>query len=166
MIPVLTTEQIQNYGLWTQSGAIVISAIGVIFTITANQRIARRRATIDLVMLEQTHKELLDARREFIKLRDAGHLVAWADPTKSSASEVSTMRAALNRYEMIAIGIREKTFNGRIYKRWLRTTVVKDWIACKPFVMQLRQNTQTPGLYCEYEWLAKKWARGDEKAHV
>lgn len=76
------------------------------------------------------------------------------------------MRTALNRYEIIAIGIRESTLNGRLYKRWLRTTVVKDWIACKPFVMQLRQNTQTPSLYCEYEWLAKKWALPEEKAHV
>jgi hypothetical protein len=162
----LATGAVQNYGLWIQSGAIVISAVGVIMTITANQRIARRRATIDLILLEQTHQELLEARRDFIKLRDAGHLVAWADPAKSNALEVSTMRTALNRYEIIAIGIRESTLNGRLYKRWLRTTVVKDWIACKPFVMQLRQNTQTPSLYCEYEWLAKKWALPEEKAHV
>jgi len=65
-----------------------------------------------------------------------------------------------------AIGIREKTLNGRLYKRWTRTTLVKDWIACKPFVMQLRQNTSTPTFFCEFERLAKKWANRSEREHI
>jgi hypothetical protein len=71
----------------------------------------------------------------------------------------------LNRYELVAIGINQRTLNGKIFKVFARSTVVKDWIACKPFVTQRRQSTSTPTLYIQFEDLAKKWATKEEKSH-
>lgn len=165
-MPNLTPDEIQNYGLWIQTGAIVVSAIGISIVACTHRIVARRRATLDVIMQEQTHDGMLAVRQRFIALRDAGHLVAWAAPDKAASAESTDIRSILNRYELVAIGINEKTINPRIYKRWCRTTLIKDWTACKPFVTQLRQNTANPKFFCELETLAKKWAINSERDHV
>lgn len=163
---MLSAEEVQNYGLWLQSGAIVVSFVGVIVMITWMRLIARRRATLDLVLAEESIPELIEQRTVFGQLRDAGHLAQWADPAKTTTQEAAVIRAILNRYEIIAIGIQKGTLDEKIYKKWCRTTLVKEWVACKPFVMQLRQNAQTPAYFCEVEKLARHWADNSERQHV
>jgi hypothetical protein len=162
---LLTTVETQNYGLWLQSGAIFLSFVGVIISAGVARSVARRRATLDLIMAEQANEFLVKSRKAFIELRDAGHLVKWADPAHAASVEAFTIRTVLNRYELVAIGIGESTLNGRVYKEYARSTVVKDWTAAKPFITQMRQTTKTPTYYCEFENLAKKWANHDEVHH-
>ena len=163
---VLTHEQIENYGLCIQAGAIIISAIGVIITLLWSRNVARRRATLDILLSEQTDQGTLTIRTEFAKLRDAGHLAKWANPEETSSEQAEVIRSTLNRYELVAIGIRRGIIDGKSYKRWCRTTLVKDWTACKPFVTQIRQNQKTSTFFCEFETLARKWASKAEKPHT
>jgi hypothetical protein len=161
----LTTDQVQNFGLWLQSGAIFLSFVGVIISAAVTRGVARRRGTLDLIMGEESNDLLLKTRQKYLDLRATGHMVQWADPGKASGDEAAVLRSILNRYELIAIGIKKRTLNARLYKIFARTTVVRDWIACKPFVIQRRQSTSTPALYIQFEALAKKWAKNDEKSH-
>jgi hypothetical protein len=154
------------YGLWIQSGAIFFSAIGVIGTLFWQKRIACRRATLDILLSEETDPRQAAQRTEYVRLRDAGHLAQWANPEKTASDESAIVRAILNRYELVAIGIRRSTIDEKSYKSWCRTTLVKDWIASKPFIMQLRQNAQTPTYFCEFEAVAKKWATSTERPHI
>jgi len=66
----------------------------------------------------------------------------------------------------VAIGIQHSTVDGIIYKAWCRTTHVNDWLAIKPFVAQIRLNTNNAKLFCEFESLAKKWANSAEAVHL
>jgi Domain of unknown function (DUF4760) len=161
---MLTTEQVQNYGLWLQSGAIFLTFCGVIISAAVTRGVARRRATLDLIMGEESNELILTTRQKYLELRATGHMVQWADPTKASSDEAKILRSILNRYELIAIGIHKKTLNAALYKVFARTGVVRDWIACKPFVIQRRQSTSSPKLYIEFEKLAKKWASRDERS--
>ncbi|WP_097175066.1 DUF4760 domain-containing protein [Stappia indica] len=161
-----TSDTVAYYGLWIQTGAIVVSAIGVVLTLFWMNRIARRRASLDIVLSEQTDPRTINERTEFVKLRDAGHLSKWADPANTHTQESATLRAILNQYELVAIGIQQKTMDEKVYKGWCRTTLVKDWIACKALVMQLRENAKVATYYCEFERLAKRWATKDEKPHT
>jgi hypothetical protein len=161
----LTTDQVQNFGLWLQSGAIFLSFIGVIISAAVTRGVARRRATLDLIMSEESNDLLLKTRQKYLDLRAKGHMVQWADPSKASSDEAAILRSILNRYELTAIGIKKRTLNAALYKVFARTTVVKDWIECKPFVTQRRQSTSTPTLYIQFEALAKKWATKSEKTH-
>jgi len=163
---MLTAEQIANYGLWIQTGAIVVSAVGVIITIILQRRIACRRATLDLVLIEQTDIETINKRTCFVTLRDKGHVSKWADPDNTHSDESAILRSVLNKYELVAVGIKQGTIDEKLYKKWCRTTLVKDWIACKAFVMQLRHNADIPTYYCEIEELAKRWATSDERKHI
>ena len=154
------------YGLWMQTGAIVASAIGVYFTVRWSKIVACRRATLDIVLSEETDPTHVDQRTEFVKLREKGHLSQYADPENTTGKEASLIRAILNRYELVAIGIFAGTLDEESYKRWCRTTLVKDWKCVKPFVVQLREQSETPTLYCEMEKLAKRWATKVEKPHL
>lgn len=165
-MPEQTALEVTNYGLWIQTGAIFVSAIGVIITLIWHKRIACRRATLDIVLTEQTDAQTVEQRTRFVRLRDDGHLAQWANPDKTSSDEAAVIRAALNRYELVAIGIRRGIIDEKSYKRWCRTTLVKDWIACKPMVMQIRQNASIPTYFCEFEALAKRWANKDERTHT
>jgi hypothetical protein len=154
------------YGLCAQAGAIIASALGVIAIISWNVRIARRRATLDIVLNEQTHDIVIKERTQFITLKRKGDLSAWAASDKVNEPEVETIRAILNRYELVAIGIKKSTLDPGIYRRWCRTTLVEDWRAIKPFVVQIRTKNSVPTLYCEFESLAKKWANPSEKPYM
>lgn len=155
-------EMILSYGLWIQTGAIVASLIGVILTISNAKRIATRRATLDLVMMDQSNSGLIRMRRRFIELKEKGNLVQWASAPNKASLETLTILGILNRYELLAIGISEGTLNARIYKRWYRTTVVSDWIHCHPFVSQIRHDKQNAVFWKEYETLVRSWATQDE----
>jgi hypothetical protein len=157
-MPWLTSDQIQNYGLWLQSGAIFLTFVGVITSALVTRGVARRRATLDLIMSEQSSELMIGIRQKYLALKIAGHMVQFAGPSQASSNEAATLRAVLNRYELVSIGIKEKTLNSRVYKSYNRSTFVTDWIACKPFVMQRRQTMNNPKIYSEYEYRAKKWA--------
>jgi hypothetical protein len=168
LLPVPTDEAVkiaQTYGLWIQTGAILASAIAALLLILWTKKVACRRATLDLIMIEQTNRGHIRDRQQFIRLRDAGNLVHWAMVAQAASRETAIIRATLNRYELVAIGIFEGTLDNTIYYRWCRTTLVRDWIACKPFVTQLRHGNNA-AYFCEFEKLAKKWASRDEKPHV
>ena len=140
--------------------------IGVGLTLRMNRAIARRRATLDIVLSEETDATHVDQRTQFVKLRDLGGLAQFAAPAKTTGKEASLIRAVLNRYELVAIGVFSGSLDEKSYKSWCRTTLVKDWKCVKPFVAQLREQSDTPTLYCEMEKLAKKWATKSEKPHL
>jgi hypothetical protein len=168
-LPVPTANAVtiaQTYGSWIQTGAICLSAIAAFFLILWTQRIACRRATLDLIMHQESDLGQIKERRSFIDLRDKGNLLQYAALDKASSVEAASIRATLNRYELVAIGISRKTLDAKLYLRWCRTTLAKDWIACKPFVMQLRQNGGRNTFYCEFETLARKWAEKAEKTQI
>jgi len=52
---VINTADIPYYAFYAQTGAILASLVGVILIISWNVRIARRRATLDILLNEQTH---------------------------------------------------------------------------------------------------------------
>jgi len=154
------------YFLIAQAIAIALSAIGVIATIVWNRIVARRRATMDALMAEQTNETLLKFRSEFVEASRTGTLHraiekdAWYTP--QSFYFISTC----NRYELVAIGIGEGTIDEGIYKRYWRTTLVTDWIKAKPAIATLRNRLNHNALYCDFEALARKWATLEEKTKV
>lgn len=152
-------------GLWLQTGAICVSAIAAILLILWTRRVACRRATLDILMQEQTNGDLISERRRFIDLRDKGdRLVQWAG--QPSSAECATIRTVLNRYELTAIGIFCGAVDEALYKSWCRTTLVRDWTACKAFVTELRSTARNPKYFCEFEKLAGRWALPAERADI
>jgi hypothetical protein len=131
-------------------------------TIWWNNEIAKRRMTTDLLLSEQNSADILKSRRDFISLRDQERLIEHFDQAFQSENAL-TIANALNRYELTAIAIKNGSLSYKMYRRWCRSTVIKDWIECKPFIMEIRKVKKNPCLYCEFEWLAKKLANRTER---
>jgi hypothetical protein len=161
-----TLQDFAPYGPLIQLGAIVVSALGVMGIIFWNMRIARRRATLDLLINEQTHETTIKEQTAFVGIKKGGNLLQWVTAAKIGEPQLETIRTSLNRYELIAIGIRGRALDAKLYKRWFCTGLVEDWIEFKALIMHLRTDNKNPRLYCEFEWLAKKWASKAQKPRV
>lgn len=157
-------------GPWLQAGAIVLSFVTALvvalITRSSNQSIARKKSTIDLIVLEQTNQKFLDDRRQFRVLREAGRLEQWADPEKKLDPSRAVVINILNSYEFVAVGIKNGAYCEQTYKDWCRTTFVKDWVQLGAFVSALRSHLNGDGakIYAEYAALATKWANASEKS--
>jgi hypothetical protein len=160
------TDTAQTIGPWIQTAAIVASFIGVIVVVTYNQKIARRKASLDFLMLQQSNERILKDRTLYIELREAKNLVQYTAPDKRQSPEFLAILSVLNRHELAAVGIEEKTMEEEVYKRWARAQIVFDWISCRSFVVELRSSTDHPKLFCELEALAKRWANDDERPKI
>lgn len=161
-----TLQELASYGPVFQVGAIVVSLLVAAITISYNTRIARRRATLDLLINEQTHETSVRHRTDFETIKEGGNILQWVSPANLKSDQLQTIRSSLNRHELIAIGIKGRAIDAKLYKRWFRTGLVEDWISFKALIIHIREETKTPSIYCEFEWLAKKWADRNQKSRV
>ncbi|MBO1323582.1 DUF4760 domain-containing protein [Acetobacter sp. TBRC 12305] len=126
-------------------------------TFKANRVIAKKKATMDLILLEQTNDYILQKRTEFLKLKKEGDLVKWADPQRSGDTEASSIATVINKYEMIAIGIKNDSICADIYYDWLGSTLISDWEELCTFIGELRRMSKNYNLYINFEKLALEW---------
>ncbi|MGC5749540.1 DUF4760 domain-containing protein [Gluconobacter sp. NFX36] len=137
--------------------AVAGAWINVIRTSNKNRLIGKKKATIDLIILEQTNEYLRSQREEFLKVKTQGDLVRWAYPKNKSTIQTKAIASVINKYEMLAIGIREHSLCENIYNQWLRQTLISDWEELSTFVGELRRRNKNYNLYENFERLALKW---------
>jgi hypothetical protein len=150
------------YAIAAQSAAVVVSAISVVSIIVWNRIITRRRATLDMLLSEQTDEFLLRMRSEFIDVERQGNLISFAEKEKWGTSQSSFLFSILNRLDLTAVGVAEGIIDRRILHRYWRASFVRDWIRCKDCVELRRQIRNDPDLYSDFERLARSWATADE----
>jgi hypothetical protein len=148
--------------LMIQTTTIVVSLVSLVSTLLWNRVITRRKTTIDFMLADQ-NKAVLELRAEFLEavkqrsLEELADKDAWFFNRKSFA-----LVSWMNRYEVIAIGIDERTIDERIFKTFWRSTLVRDWIRCAPAILKQRQQLRNPRIFIEWERLATKWAIASE----
>ena len=152
----------ETIGFWIQTVAFVFSAVGAILIIYRNDRQARKRATIDLVLHNNTNTELNEAKKKIASYHAAGtNLSQYACKDLSEKPESQYMMTLLNNYEFIASGIKEGAFDEDIYKRMNRSVLIRDWEAMNSFVVELRKIFKKDTIYSEFEWLNNKWKNSE-----
>lgn len=166
----------ETIGFWIQTGAFSLSAIfaGCALIYNArqvkllreandkNERLARMRATIDVVLHENGNIEIQKCLKSFAVLRDKRtEFAQYACGDLTQHGEVNdVVLLVLNNYEFMAAGIRCGAFDEEIYRRMQRSTLIRDWNVLSGYVVQLRHKTGAPALFIEFEALAKKWEEG------
>ncbi|HZP10386.1 DUF4760 domain-containing protein, partial [Methyloceanibacter sp.] len=130
-------------------------------TINEQRAIAATRLTFETVHGNNWDRDYIEKRIEFIKLRDCGDgLALYAKPSSDRATDTekaqhnknaSTIRAILNDYETIAIGIRRGILDEEFLYRYMRSPLVRDWVAASPYVVTLRADYGIPQIYVEFE---------------
>ena len=126
----------------------------------------KQKATIDLLISNNSNAYYRERRQAYIKMRDSGvnftYLACKLDknsvPNDEEQRQNFVILDVLNSIEFICVGIKEDLFDEAIYKRMSRSSVIKDWNTLKPYIMELRRiSGGNNKLFCEFEWLATKW---------
>ena len=151
-----------SVGNWLQTFSIVLATIAIGFSVVQtkrNERKARQRATIDLALHERIDEQFLACRKKFAELRDKQQLTALACSPDATKEDNDAIMGYLNHYEFLACGIFEDAIDGELYKRMMCSSVIRDWEALKPYVMELRNKRNNTKIYCEYEKLVELWKK-------
>lgn len=172
----------ESAGFWVQTVAILLSAGAAVFTIYINgllsrraidnngelnrasiehnEKIARQRATIDLLMTQRADNGLSEAKKAVgVIHKNGGDFTSLAAADKAQDASRALILSIMNNYEFIALGIREGALDESIYKRAVYSQVLRDWRAMKAFIMELRRQNKIETLFQEFELLAKRWER-------
>jgi ribosomal protein S9 len=126
---------------------------GVLGQIDANKTTQRLAATLTLLMHTQTNPHWIENRQRFVTLRDSKDgLKKYA---QGHSEEAFSIRAMLNQYEMIAIGIGQGILDEQMYRTYYRGTALKDWTASIEFVTQERQENSN--YWIAFQHLAERF---------
>ncbi|WP_461429252.1 DUF4760 domain-containing protein [Gymnodinialimonas sp.] len=152
--------------------AAVVSGITAFWvsnrTIRANQDIARKRATLDLIERSESTDFYLSVYAAFkeVLASNAG-FEQIKDPTMPAVMEQRRkVIAFLNHYELVAIGIEQGILDESLYRDFMRGTVVRHWARAEEFVTHLRSDTpdsRAPKAFEKFEALALKWETPEER---
>lgn len=146
----------ETLGFWIQTGAFVLSAMAAVLVIYVNGRLARQKATIDLILHQKRDMDLLESTRKVWSLAaNNGTFATLAQDT--SSDDCKCILKVLNNHEFVALGIRKRAFNENIYKMSQCSNVMKVWNASDGFIREIRAKESKPTLFQEFEWLANRW---------
>lgn len=155
-------------GNWIQSASVIVAAGALVFNAlqvkalktqnTQNEKKARQRATIDLALHERIDAKFLDCRTKFAQLRDQNKLtsIACSDAAEDKVHNDAIM-GFLNHYEFLACGIFEEAIDGELYKRMMKSSVIRDFDSLKPYIMEIRNKRNNQNIYIEIEKLVDLW---------
>ena len=148
----------ETIGFWIQTSILCLSVIVAVVVIWHNGRIARRRATVDMIINEQRDTEYNKHFRRIMQLLTNGkRLIDLAEPQEDEKEDLAAVRFILNRLEFIAQGIRQGAFEEQIYKDLTYSDVMWLWKEVRPLVEEIRRKRNVQTYYQELEWLAIRW---------
>jgi hypothetical protein len=147
-----------TYGSDIQSGAVVLSAVAAFVVIRTTRQNGKRRNTMDLILHQESDRDLIQARVAFNELKAGSvKLQTYAKPDAKNSEQAQTIRKILNLHELTAVSIEEGVIDERVYRRWFNTTFIKDYIATESYIQEARKTYDNPKAFCEFEKMAKRW---------
>jgi hypothetical protein len=136
----------------------IAAGIVALLTIYNHRRVARTQLAYSTYSRIAWDKDFLNARNVFLKLRnDQNGLIGWAQKDKESTDEVKSIKAILNDYELIALGIDSWILDEEFYFNLVRGALLEDWDAAKPFVQEIRRRYNYDEYFKGFEGLADRW---------
>lgn len=131
-----------------------------------NRRLARERATLDLIEKVESGEHYRTIVHTFTDLRRGKGFSHLHKPqTERDKEERRCVNDYMNHYELVAIGIRAGILDEGFYRDWMRGPVVRDWNAAAEWVQRERWKREPDGswkyygkIFINYEILAGAWS--------
>lgn len=157
---MVTTNAVNLFAIVTSiatSIGVAIAAFGV-FRNTEN---AKKRATIDLIMIERNDEKLQNAIKEVNDLAKTPGcvLAAYSSEDESMKDARGSIIRVLNQREFVSAGVLSGSFHGKLYKSFEYSLIMRDWSNLSGFIFEIRKLRGTPTLFQEFETLVKKWKK-------
>jgi len=144
--------------------AIVVSAVVALrvgFNAIRHQRsIARRRATLDLLLSLESDPYYQKVSATFRDVRDAGGLKGLIEADRLSVREQEELlhvKSFINQYELICCGMIEDTLDELFYFQFYRGAFIHHWHASKDLVFSARAKSGNLRIFERFERFATAW---------
>jgi len=147
---------------------VATSAIIALRALYNTRRLARQKATLDLIEKTESTEHYRAISSTFSRLRRSDRLRSIENPkTDEDKRDRQDVLDFLNHYELVAIGIREGILDGKIYQAWMLSAFIRDWNAAADIIQAERWRLNQNGtdwiyhakVFASYGWLACKWSR-------
>jgi hypothetical protein len=134
-------------------------------TIETNRRIARVKATLDLIETAESSEYYQGLYQSFKRYRTDNEFKSVVLSPRTAEDTKSRLLCwdFLNHYELVAIGIAEGILDENFYKSWMGYAVVRDYKEAAELI-EVARKPKKPGdpgdkvAYVELQRLASKWA--------
>jgi hypothetical protein len=146
---------------------VLISTAVAVLALITTKRIARRKATLDLIEKVESTEHYRSLNATFSRLRRGRGFAHLADPlTPQDEADRARVNDYLNHYELVSVGIFQRILDEAFYRTWMRAPFVRDWNAAVDFVQRERWRRGPDGawtynarIYCNYQRMARRWSR-------
>jgi hypothetical protein len=151
---------------WVSPLVVFLGVIVAVIAIFTNRRVARMRATLDLIERTESSEYYSEIRKAFRILIDdpsQDTLKRLADAKNESDRNTGKhIYAYLNHYELVAIGCETGILDEQFYSYWMRTTLVRDWSNAREFIAICRNRPGRPNAaaFVHFERMAERFAAG------
>lgn len=147
-----------TYGSDIQNGAVVLSAVAAFHVIRDSRATARRRGTLDLILHQESDKELVEARDGFTALKTGDvKISSFGVEAKRNSEQARNLKKVLNLHELTATAIQEGVIDECVYRRWFNGTYIADYDATKDYIKAVRASYGNPKVFSEFESTALRW---------
>jgi hypothetical protein len=144
---------------------VLASAVIAYLAMLTTRRVARQRATLDLVEKVESGEHYRNVVQTFTELRRGKGFAHLNNPkTEEDKKARRCIFDFLNHYEMVSIGIRKGILDEAFYRDWMRGPFVRDWNAIALFVQKERWKREDgiwkyyDQTFIEFELLARAWS--------
>lgn len=142
----------------------ILTAIGVFiaaYGIFRNTENAKKRATIDLIIMQRNDESLRAAIKRVNELAKTDGLIfsTYIDDTADSQEDRDHILKVLNQREFVASGVLHGAFHEALFKEFEYSMLLRDWHNLNGFIYEIRRIRNAPTAFQEFETLAKKWKR-------
>jgi hypothetical protein len=153
---------------WVQPTIVSVGIIVSLFmarsTIETNRRIARVKATLDLIETAESSEYYQGLYQSFKRFRTDSEFrsIVLSPRTIEDTKYRLQCWDFLNHYELVAIGIAERILDENFYKRWMGYAVVRDYKEAGELI-EVARKPKSPGdpgdqaAFVELAQLASKW---------
>lgn len=130
--------------------------------IETNQAIARKKASLDLMISVETGEAFEQARATFVEVYRTRSFERVCSP-KSDHDRACRVKvhAYLNHYEAVSLGIEARILDEGMYKSWMKTVFVRDFVRAAEFIDRERRNggeDYNSRLFEKFQYYAERWA--------
>lgn len=143
---------------------IAVSAAIAVFTafktMKTHRAVARKRATIDVILKLESEPTYQKSLATFKDLRDNNKLLTILDENRSQKDVEAHLDIVtfINHYELICCGMMEDTLDELFYFKWYRGAFLKHWEDLEELVKRIRNIEKNDQTWIRFENFANCWS--------
>lgn len=152
--------------LITSATTIAIALLAIYFASWTAHRVARIKATIDLIEKRESTIVYRDCNATFSHLRRGSGFRHLNNPSPDDQDKREQVKDYLNHYELVALGIRKRVLDDDFYRGWMGGPFVRDWNAAGDWIQRERWKRNEAGdweyddnIFEHFEFIATRWSR-------